>query len=314
MTPPAVSSIARAVVGRLPVSVADAVRRPLPAGARPVGRVRRATLRALREGGIPRSVSTFRVTDDPDLAFVAADSLVLAQLYWYGEQGWEPELLPWWRWFCRHSGSVLELGANVGYFTVQAARAAPGIRQVAVEPHPFSLQICRANLALNGARSVELVGAAAVTDPAVSSVRLLVPADQRATPTVAFLRSDTELPAAMTRDITSTFEVPAIDVRELLAGADLVKLDVEGQEHALLAAGLDLLQERRPTLLVEVLPGTVRLRALLAELCRRDGYRCFATTRERLVELDPARLATVRLKQAFGGQDVVLTTIDPPGP
>jgi FkbM family methyltransferase len=310
----AVRTVARAVVGRLPVRVADAVRQPLPSDASPSGRIRRTMLRALREGGIPRGVSTFRVSDNPDLAFVAADSLVLAQVYWYGEEGWEPELLPWWRWFCRHSESVLERGANVGYFTVQAAKAAPGLRQVAVEPHPFSLQICRANLALNQVSSVDLVGAAAVADPAISSVRLLVPADQLATPTVAFLPSDTELPADMTRDVASAIEVPAIDVRELLDGADLVKLDVEGQEHALLAAGLDLLRERRPTLVVEVLPGTARLRALLAELCVQDGYRCYAPTRKRLVELEPARLATVRLKEEYGGQDVILSTTDPPRP
>jgi FkbM family methyltransferase len=259
-------------------------------------------------------VSTFRLVDDPDLAFVAADSLVLAQVYWYGEQGWEPELLPWWRRFCRRSRSVLELGANVGYFTVQAARAAPGVRYVAVEPHPFSLEICRANLTLNGVHSVKLIGAAAVADPQTSSVRLLVPADQLATPTVAFLPSGTELPAGMTRGVTTALDVPADDVRELLKGADLVKLDVEGQEHALLAAGLDLLREHRPTLVVEVLPGTARLRALLAELCLRDGYRCYAPTRDRLVQLDPARLATVRLKEEYGGQDVILCTTDPPQP
>jgi FkbM family methyltransferase len=301
--------VARTVVDRFPVPVADAVRRQLShgRGSSPPGRPRRAMLRALREGGIPRAVSTFRLTDNPDLAFVAADSLVLAQLYWYGEEGWEPELLPWWRHFCRHSESVLELGANVGYFTVQAAMAAPGVRHVAVEPHPYSLQVCRANLALNQVTSVEVVGAAAVADPAVSSVRLLVPADQLATPTVAFLPSDTELPAEMTRDAAAAFEAPAIDVRQLFAGADLVKLDVEGQEHALLAAGLDLLRQRLPTLVVEVLPGTTRLRGLLADLCLRDGYRCYAPTRERLVELEPARLATVRLKEQYGSQDVILT-------
>ena len=309
----AARGVARAAVGRLPVPVADAVRRPLPHGASS-GRVRRAALRALREGGIPRGVSTFRPVDNPDLEFVAAESLVLAQLYWYGEEGWEPELLPWWRRFCRDSGSVLELGANVGYFTVQAARAAPGVRHVAVEPHPYSVQVCRANLALNHVTSVELVGAAAVAEPTVSTVRLLVPADQLATPTVAFLPSDTELPADMTRDSTTAFDVPAIDVRELLDGADLVKLDVEGQEHALLAAGLDLLREQRPTVVVEVLPGTGRLRALLADLCLRDGYRCYAPTRDQLVELEPAQLATVRLKDAFGGQDVLLCPTDPTRP
>ncbi len=310
----AARSVARAIVGRLPVPVADAIRRPLPHGpgtSRP-GRLRLAALRALREGGIPRAVSAFRVVDNPDLAFVAVDSLVLAQVYWYGEQGWEPELLPWWRSFCRNSQSVLELGANVGYFTVQAARAAPGVRHVAVEPHPFSLRICRANLALNQVSSVELIGAAAVADPAASSVRLLVPAGQLATPTVAFLPADTELPAEMAGEGTTVLDVPAVDVRRLLEGVDLVKLDVEGQEHALLAAGRDQLRERRPALFVEVLPGTAKLRALLGELCMRDGYRCYVPTRERLVELAPEQLATVRLKEEYGSQDVILCTTDPP--
>jgi hypothetical protein len=99
---------------------------------------------------------------------------------------------------------------------------------------------------------VVLVAAVAVADPAVTSVQFLAPADQSATPTVAFLLSDTELPAETARDVTAAFDVPAVDVRRLLVGADLVKLDVEGQEHALLAAGRDLLRERRPTVFVEV--------------------------------------------------------------
>jgi FkbM family methyltransferase len=304
----AVRTAARAVVGALPTTVADLVRRPLPsniASSLP-GRIRLAMLRALREGGIPRSVSTFGLVDDPGLRFVAAESLVLAQLYWYGEQGWEPELLPWWRRFCRRSDSVLELGANVGYFTVQAGRAAPGTHHVAVEPHPFSVEICRANLALNGVRSVELIHAAAVPGAGVSSTQLLVPADQLATPTVAFLSPDTELPAEMARGVSAVIDVPAVDVRALVEGADLIKLDVEGQEHALLTASRDYLAERQPTLVVEVLAGTARLRALLRELCTDDGYRCYAVTRARLVELTPAELATVRLEDTFGSHDVIL--------
>jgi FkbM family methyltransferase len=304
---------AGAVVGRLPVAVADALRKPLPPGG--PGLPRRALLRALREGGIPGGVSTFRLADAPDLAFVAADSLVLAQLYWYGEQGWEPDLLPWWRAFCRRAGSVLELGANVGYFTVQAQRAAPGVHHVAVEPHPFSAQICRANLALNAIASVRLIEAAAVADETVASVRLLVPADQQKTPTVAFVPGGNELPPSMTRDVRAGLDVPAVGIRSLLQGADVVKMDVEGQEHALLLAGLDVLREVRPTLFVEVLPGTSNLRILLAGLCLQDGYRCYAPTPERLVPLDPARLADVRLQEEFGGQDLVLTAAaDLPAP
>lgn len=297
------SAPARALVHRLPVPVADQLRR----------RLHPLLLRRLFRAGIPRAVDRFRLVDAPELEFVAVDSQVLEQLYWAGEQGWEPELLPWWRAFCRRAVSVLELGTNVGYFAVQGGRAAPGARYVAVEPHPVSAQVCRANLALNSVTSVEVVEAAAVADPAVSSVTLHVPAGQAATPTIAYLAAGTELPAEMASDPTA-LEVPAVDVRSLLDGVDLVKMDVEGQEHLLLGAMREHLDRHRPALFVEVLPGSVQLRALLAELCRTAGYRCYAFSPARLVELDGDRLATVHLMAEFGCQDVLLCARDLPEP
>jgi hypothetical protein len=74
----------------------------------------------------------------------------------------------------------------------------------------------------------------------------------------------------------------------------------------------DHLRTRRPTLFVEVLAGTVQLRALLAELCATLGYRCYALSRQGLVELDGGRLATVRLMDEFGCQDVLLCAGVPP--
>ena len=306
--------VARAVVAPLPLPLADALRRALARWAGPPvsARVRRAALRGLYRGGIPRAVSRFRLIDNPDLEFVAVDSQVLEQLYWRGEQGWEPELLPWWRAFCRSAQSVLELGTNIGYFAVQGGRAAPGVRYVAVEPHPVSAQLCRTHLALNSVTSVEVLEAAAVADPAVASVALLVPADQAAAPTVAFLSSDTELPADMAGAAPAVIDVPAIDVRRLIDGVDLIKLDVEGQEHVLLGAMRQHIRERRPTLFVEVLAGTVQLRALLAELCATDGYRCYALSRQGLVELDAGQLATARLMEEYGCQDVILSAADIP--
>jgi FkbM family methyltransferase len=298
----------------MPVPVADALRRALPPGAGPAlwPEARRAVLRGLFRGGIPRAVSTFRLADNPDLEFVAIDSQVLEQLYWCGEQGWEPELLPWWRAFCRSSRSVLELGTNIGYFAVQGGRAAPEVRYVAVEPHPVSVGICRTHLALNHVTSVEVIEAAAVADPAVASVPLLVPADQAATPTVAFLSPDTELPSGMAGDIGAVVDVPAVDVRTLLDGVDLIKMDVEGQEHVLLGAMRAHLHETRPTLFVEVLTGTPQLRALLADLCATEGYRCYALSRQGPVELDADQLAVARLMDDYGCQDVLLCAGDLP--
>ena len=291
--------VLRGVVRRLPVGVADRLRRP---------GTHDALRQVLRRGGIPAGVATFTLADNPQLRFVNAESLVLHQLYWSGEQGWEPQLLPWWRRCCGRASAILELGANVGYFTVQGARAGPQARYVAVEPHPFSAGVCRANLDLNRVRSVELVTAAAVAGPGGPTVELRVPRDQLATPTVAFLGPGTELPEPMGRHVTRTIAVPAVDVRSLLAGVDLVKLDVEGQEHALLAAARDHLRNHRPTVFVEVLPETTRLRRLLAQLCRDDGYRCYVPVPDGgLVRLEAADLLGARLLDRFGGQDVILS-------
>jgi hypothetical protein len=93
---------------------------------------------------------------------------------------------------------------------------------------------------------------------------------------------------------------------------DLIKMDVEGQEHALLAAMWEYLGEQRPTLFVEVLPGTTRLRALLAELCAAHGYRCYGLHREGAVELAGDALARVRLREEFGCQDVMVTARELP--
>jgi hypothetical protein len=98
-----------------------------------------------------------------------------------------------------------------------------------------------------------------------------------------------------------------VDVRSLLPGIDLFKLDVEGQEHALLAASRDHLRARRPTVFVEVLPGTARLRRLIAELCLDDGFHCYVPGAGSLVRLEVPDILGARLLDRYGCQDVILS-------
>src|SRR6266511_5332880 len=100
------------------------------------------------------------------------------------------------------------------YFTVQGARAGPHARYIAVEPYPASARACRANLQLNRVESVELVTAAAVAHTELPAVELHVPRDQLATPTVAFIGADSELPERMRRRVTQTISVSAVDRSE----------------------------------------------------------------------------------------------------
>ena len=65
---------------------------------------------------------------------------------------------------------------------------------------------------------------------------------------------------------------------------------------------------RRPTVFVEVLPESPKLRALLVELCRDVGYRCYAATPDRLISLPADRIPTVVVQREFGSNDLILTT------
>ena len=101
------------VVRRLPVTVADRLRGPVTAPTHwRRHRAREALLQVLRRGGIPAGVTTFSLRDNRGADVRNADSLVLRQLYWFGEQGWEPQLVPWWRRFLPpllgHSGTRRE--------------------------------------------------------------------------------------------------------------------------------------------------------------------------------------------------------------
>jgi FkbM family methyltransferase len=112
--------------------------------------------------------------------------------------------------------AILDLGANVGYFTVDASLRFPGSRIVAFEPDRANAELMRRTLKANGLEA-DLVEAAAST-------------------------ADGEVPFAQGGFTLSRIEpggepVPAVDVVPRLPEFDLAKVDIEGGEWALLADG-----------------------------------------------------------------------------
>lgn len=111
---------------------------------------------------------------------------------------------------------VADLGANVGLFAADAAGRWPGAQITAIEPDRANLASLRRCAGANG--GWEIVAAAAST--AAGPLRF-----------VAGLGAESH--AAGPGEVAA--EVPAVDAFAHLAGADLVKIDVEGGEWPLLA-------------------------------------------------------------------------------
>ena len=309
MTHPSVTR----VVGRLGSACVEGLpdrwRDPLRAAAAcrssPADQLAMRVTRVIRVGGIPSDVDSFALGDNDAVRMVSCDSQIAARLYWLGETGWEPGLAPLWRLACSGAERVLEVGANIGYYTVQGALAAPHAKYVAVEPHPRTAQVLRENIALNGLENVEVVEAAAVAGDDLSGLWLHVPVQDRyGTPAGAYTSTDS---ADRGRD---HIFVSAVRFRDLATGAGAIKIDAEGVELALLSELLDEIRASGPTLFIEVLEGRHDLGELLASLVSDASYSALVATPTglRRAELEVIRSATLGVH--YSVRDVVLSTDD----
>jgi FkbM family methyltransferase len=219
-------------------------------------------------GRLAGLLSEIRPLDAPELSFVAVDSMVMDAVYWFGIQGYEGRVAKVWVDLCRRARSILEIGGNVGLFTLIGARAAAG-QYTVVEPLPGLVGTLKANLLRNGVTDVQVLEAAVIPDRIARAVRLNIPDERRSAPVGAHLLEGSEVSG---RSSLRTLEVQGLPFRDLLAGRDLIKIDAEGIEAALLTSARDILLANRPAMLIEVLPEATTLGQVLAALAKEAGY------------------------------------------
>jgi FkbM family methyltransferase len=192
---------------------------------------------------------------------------------------WEKEEGTLLRSLARPGIRFLDIGANVGYFTLLMAQEQPSAQIVAVEPHPMTVQLLRMNLWEAGV--VAEVHPAALTAGDLSVVL--------------------ETPASNLGDTRSV--VPTLGQRaSMIAGGvtgdrllgdrvfDLIKLDVQGFEPDVLK-GLQGVIARSPGLVVvsEFWPGVLRSTGLnpvrVLESYERMGFDIVTQVADRLDRL-----------------------------
>jgi FkbM family methyltransferase len=246
----------------------------------------------------------FALPDNPALRLAAVESRLARLLYWYGESGYEGCETLWWRRLCARSHGILELGANIGYYTVQGAAAAPNAKYVAVEANPESAKIVRSNVLLNSLQNVDVVQAAVVGDDAPEAMELSLPdQEQYSAPTGAYLSAGNE--GVNSRPSSRAVTVPTVRMSSLVDGVDLLKLDIEGYEAQVLESVRPQLADTRPTIVVEVLKKVPRLRAVISDL-HSTGYVVFAIGTDSLHLLTVDELASSAPLPRYGSRDIIL--------
>lgn len=257
-------------------------------------------------GQLAALLPEIRPLDAPQLVFCSVDSMVMDAVYWFGVQGYEGRVADVWAALCRRACAVLEIGGNVGLFTVVGAHASD-VPYTVVEPVPAIAAVLRDNLARNGLSQVEVLQAAAIPGTACTEVTLNIPDEGRRAPVGSHLSEGTEVQG---RSSASRIGVMGCPFRDLIAGRDLVKIDAEGIEAKLLESARDIILAERPTLLIEVLPIATQLAALVAELARAAGYVIYIVPEwgsDTIVTIT-ADGFTAELPQRFHSKDIVLST------
>jgi FkbM family methyltransferase len=214
-----------------------------------------------------------RLPRDAGGAVYACDlrDLIAREVFFTGRYG--PQETALLRALLRPGATLVDVGANWGYFTLLAAHlVGPTGRVVAMEPDPRLFALLRGNVDANGLRQVTPLPVAA--------------ADRAGTLALAGHDPDSGnwgLSSVMTEGGARSFQVEARTVDEVLdqEGAervDLLKMDIEGAEElALRGMEAGLARGRYRRVLVELHPTLHPRGAALADdvaaLFRAAGYR-----------------------------------------
>jgi FkbM family methyltransferase len=206
-----------------------------------------ALARRLRTSG--RRFRTLDILGQPIVLDITDSS---AYMRYFHAEPYEPELTAFIAEVVRPGSVFVDVGANIGLFTLLAARrASPGGRVLAFEPHPEARARMQHLLALNGLADLVTVSDAALSDRSGPNAPLFLASDS-----VLSTLDPSVAPLAAEYAFSTSVDVPVASLDDWLAAAgpawsetpiDVMKIDVEGTEERVLR-GMTRTLARNPSI------------------------------------------------------------------
>lgn len=200
-------------------------------------------------------------------------------------------------------GTIIDVGANTGLYTIVARLANKDNPIVAFEPYHVNFERLRKNIELNKIASLVSLQQSAVGDK-TGTTSFEVPANDQVCDVPS---ADLEFTRKFYRRWMQykTIEVPqtTLDQHIVSAGINnvkLIKIDVENFELNVLNGALQLLRTQQPVLLVEMFVDKARTR-WYEETLKPIGYYCYLVLKEGIVRTDT-------LEENPDSRNVIFTT------
>jgi FkbM family methyltransferase len=185
-----------------------------------------------------------------------SDSMMETQFFRHGLYGaWERQSLRIWAHLCADAHEILDVGANTGVYSLLARKNSPSATIVALEPISANADVLQANVDANDANVI--VERIALSDRDGEAVMYMLK-DQ-----LNYMTSINDNRYARHPEIAGRAAVVPIGVsvatwetlkaKRHLTCPDLIKIDVEGHEVAVMRSLYAHIAEHRPTILLEVI-------------------------------------------------------------
>jgi FkbM family methyltransferase len=204
--------------------------------------------------------------------FASANDGIARALYWRGLRYWESETIPVFYRLAQSAGTILDIGANTGFYTLLGCTANPGARVISFEPVPRVYEILMEHIRLNRLEYRCEVYQMAVSN-FIGTGQMHIPVGD--VPTSASLNPEgfRGFDGMLVEVLVTTIDA-VIGERPV----DLAKIDVEGFEPQVLEGMRCTLKRSHPSLLIECLPDGPYQQ--VEEILMGLGYQIYALTRE----------------------------------
>lgn len=180
--------------------------------------------------------------------------------------------------FLKNSKCFLDIGANVGYFTLMAKAINPDIAVYSFEPNPNNIKKIEENIKLNNFQNIEL-SSSCVSDAAGTVSFSVPPINESGWGRI----TNDHLPLDNFTHITTN----AITLDQLMSEnyfknntPDLVKIDVEGNEYKILKGAKEFLTKNSAILCIELnepcLKDCGSSSQEIIQYLKNFGYKCYA--------------------------------------
>ena len=185
---------------------------------------------------------------DLSLYVIKSDPVVGRELL--ATEAYEPHIAGRLRQCLGRGGVFVDIGANIGYYTLLAARCVgPEGRVIAFEPNPVSLRVLLLNTRPAGDAVRVYPFAVSDREGFLSLMRIV---------SIASSKPVAEEELRYPNDVTLTYAVRLDDALRDEPRIDVLKCDIDGHDYRAIRGGLATLERTRPVVFAELNPGTLR--------------------------------------------------------